>query len=525
MLHGDIKTSNVFLTRELDLKLGDFGTATNLASTVKEIREVTGTPLFFSPEVVRGEAHSFKADVWSLGVVLFNVMSLRFPFFDLNLGSLLTLILEQEPPELPPVYSEELRSFVLSLLAKEQDQRPDVDQLVQSAFFTRALARFPEEQLKLTQFKPDMRMRITERFLEKEFEAIRVFRCSENQSVLEATMGRSSQGSSYFDIFQSNCAQQQQAKVRDRGLSKFAKAQHDSSAESGDQSESATPLVASPRECLNRTVLRSTANHSEKTIQCNYEFQNKKRHNAKPKVGFVFPRQQHATNAKARRPFSNAGAVVNSTQRNNAKAVPKTSNGQYRTPPQKSDFWNKVFSFNSKGNALGNRLTKPTTSVLKRTQRQLHAHRTQKTQPSLADSKMSFRQLSSCFENDSRSTKKETAQRKAPKEGFKKNASWLGFLRKQNSHCFSFNAVRQESNSALSKASFGNCVYDFHGNGEFRELLKCLVLMGAETAHQKLTKSNTFCGVFDEYHMGEFSGLRVSSDQIENAKNVLLAKI
>mmetsp|Transcript_4272 Transcript_4272/g.9311 ORF Transcript_4272/g.9311 Transcript_4272/m.9311 type:complete len:1043 (+) Transcript_4272:293-3421(+) len=79
VLHRDIKADNVFLTAEADIKLGDFG----LSSEIEEsnlAKTACGTPYYTSPEQISGEGYSQPADVWSLGVLLFELLTLSRPF-------------------------------------------------------------------------------------------------------------------------------------------------------------------------------------------------------------------------------------------------------------------------------------------------------------------------------------------------------------------------------------------------------------------------------------------------------------
>ncbi|EKF32920.1 serine/threonine-protein kinase Nek1, putative,protein kinase, putative, partial [Trypanosoma cruzi marinkellei] len=80
ILHRDIKTSNIFITRKNHVKLGDFGVCTVLTSTSVAARSMIGTPLYFSPEVCEEEPYDQRSDVWSLGVVFYEMCTLRRPF-------------------------------------------------------------------------------------------------------------------------------------------------------------------------------------------------------------------------------------------------------------------------------------------------------------------------------------------------------------------------------------------------------------------------------------------------------------
>ena len=222
ILHGDIKSSNVFISEESTLKLGDFGTATNLANTVKNVNSMTGTPLFFAPEIIKGNPHSFKADVWALGVAFYQLLALKYPFYDCNFAGLLTKILEEVPAGLPDVYSQEIRDFVMSFLQKDETDRPDMQAIFESSFFQNSLLRFPKEAEIASAFQPQIKLRITENFLQKEFDAIRVFRFSENQSAQSSFRCSTSKSNSFFDIFQLNCIGENDPKRTEKMLSKFA---------------------------------------------------------------------------------------------------------------------------------------------------------------------------------------------------------------------------------------------------------------------------------------------------------------
>lgn len=85
ILHRDIKAQNVFLTSKKIVKVGDFGIAKVLNHTVEMARTMVGTPFYLSPEIVESKPYSFKSDIWSMGVMLYELCALRPPFDGANI--------------------------------------------------------------------------------------------------------------------------------------------------------------------------------------------------------------------------------------------------------------------------------------------------------------------------------------------------------------------------------------------------------------------------------------------------------
>ena len=73
ILHRDIKSQNIFLTKHGLAKLGDFGISRCLNFTLDKVSTVVGTPYYLSPEIVQNKPYSFKSDIWSLGVILYEM--------------------------------------------------------------------------------------------------------------------------------------------------------------------------------------------------------------------------------------------------------------------------------------------------------------------------------------------------------------------------------------------------------------------------------------------------------------------
>lgn len=131
IIHRDIKPSNCFIMEDGSLKLGDLGLGRYLdLASVLAFSQV-GTPLYMSPEVLRGEGHHFASDVWSLGCLLYELATLRSPFAErgLTMDKLFLRIVGGQvlrPSASHPYYGARVRRMVESMLAMDPSQRPDM---------------------------------------------------------------------------------------------------------------------------------------------------------------------------------------------------------------------------------------------------------------------------------------------------------------------------------------------------------------------------------------------------------------
>jgi serine/threonine protein kinase len=99
VLHRDIKPANVLLAEPFDVKLTDFGVARIATATHTEITGV-GSPAYMSPEQLADQPLDHRTDIYSLGVLTYQLLTGRLPFHAPSVGELMRLIADQEAPRL-----------------------------------------------------------------------------------------------------------------------------------------------------------------------------------------------------------------------------------------------------------------------------------------------------------------------------------------------------------------------------------------------------------------------------------------
>ncbi|RNF22455.1 putative serine/threonine-protein kinase Nek1, putative,protein kinase [Trypanosoma conorhini] len=130
IVHRDLKTSNIFLTEKNHVKLGDFGVCTVLTSTSVAAHSMIGTPLYFSPEVCAEEDYDERSDVWSLGVVFYEMCTLRHPFEAEHLPGLIQQILTKEVAPFNTGLDARFEEIVRGMLKKDPRDRPTAQDLI-----------------------------------------------------------------------------------------------------------------------------------------------------------------------------------------------------------------------------------------------------------------------------------------------------------------------------------------------------------------------------------------------------------
>jgi len=127
VVHRDIKPANLMLTGDDTVKITDFGTAKILQfGTVQQTAHVMGTPSYMSPEQVKGRAVDGRSDIFSLGVMLYEMVTGEKPFPGQNITTVIYKIVNEAPVpprQIDPSIHPGISAVVMRALEKEPEQR------------------------------------------------------------------------------------------------------------------------------------------------------------------------------------------------------------------------------------------------------------------------------------------------------------------------------------------------------------------------------------------------------------------
>jgi NIMA (never in mitosis gene a)-related kinase len=142
ILHRDLKAGNIFLTKKGRVKLGDFGIAKVLSATMDNAKTMVGTPYYLSPEIIENRPYNFKSDVWSLGVLLYELCCLKPPFDGSSLHFLALKIIKGKYNPVPRSYSHGIRALIEKMLKVDPAARPTVSQILKDPLIRNRIRNF-----------------------------------------------------------------------------------------------------------------------------------------------------------------------------------------------------------------------------------------------------------------------------------------------------------------------------------------------------------------------------------------------
>ncbi|KFQ42758.1 Mitogen-activated protein kinase kinase kinase 2, partial [Nestor notabilis] len=137
IVHRDIKGANILRDSAGNVKLGDFGASKRLQTICLSgtgMKSVTGTPYWMSPEVISGEGYGRKADIWSVGCTVVEMLTEKPPWAEFEaMAAIFKIATQPTNPQLPPHVSDHARDFLKRIFI-EAKLRPFADELLRHTF-------------------------------------------------------------------------------------------------------------------------------------------------------------------------------------------------------------------------------------------------------------------------------------------------------------------------------------------------------------------------------------------------------
>ena len=136
IIHRDIKSKNIFLTEKLELKLGDFGLARMLNYPEAKCYDFAGTLGYMAPEIVEKKSYTLKADIWPIGVIMYELLLGELPFngkAGFSVEDQIKNVMLDFPKN--AIISEAARDLITQILVYDPEQRPSLYQILEHDFF------------------------------------------------------------------------------------------------------------------------------------------------------------------------------------------------------------------------------------------------------------------------------------------------------------------------------------------------------------------------------------------------------
>uniref|UniRef100_A0A672K8G0 non-specific serine/threonine protein kinase n=1 Tax=Sinocyclocheilus grahami TaxID=75366 RepID=A0A672K8G0_SINGR len=134
VIHRDIKSDSILLTLDGRVKLSDFGFCAQISKDVPKRKSLVGTPYWMAPEVVSKTPYGTEVDMWSLGIMVVEMIDGEPPYFSETPIAAMKRLRDEPPPTTSPV----LRDFLDSMLRRDPLERASAGDLLQHLFMLQA---------------------------------------------------------------------------------------------------------------------------------------------------------------------------------------------------------------------------------------------------------------------------------------------------------------------------------------------------------------------------------------------------
>ena len=163
IIHRDLKSGNIFLTKGGLVKLGDFGISKGFKNTWEKAKSKVGTPYYLSPEIINNKPYDSKSDIWALGVMLYEMMTFKMPFNANSLPALSLKILRGIYQQPSSYYSKDLINLVKQCLTLEPKKRPSAEIILKMNFIKKRICGYLDE----INFNENLSMTVIRKYKEK----------------------------------------------------------------------------------------------------------------------------------------------------------------------------------------------------------------------------------------------------------------------------------------------------------------------------------------------------------------------
>ncbi|XP_069499267.1 serine/threonine-protein kinase Nek4 [Ambystoma mexicanum] len=167
IMHRDLKTQNIFLTRTDIIKVGDLGIARVLENQQDMASTLIGTPYYMSPELFSKQVYNYKSDIWALGCCVYEMATLKHAFNAKDMNSLVFRIIEGKLPAMPKNYSPQLGELIGTMLSKDPVHRPDAKDILKRPYIKQHISLFLDNIKKRPVKKPKRTLQHKENLTEE----------------------------------------------------------------------------------------------------------------------------------------------------------------------------------------------------------------------------------------------------------------------------------------------------------------------------------------------------------------------
>eukprot|EP01098_Paradermamoeba_levis_P013311 TRINITY_DN604_c0_g1_i1.p1 TRINITY_DN604_c0_g1~~TRINITY_DN604_c0_g1_i1.p1 ORF type:complete len:432 (+),score=108.22 TRINITY_DN604_c0_g1_i1:424-1719(+) len=161
-IHRDIKSDNILISKNGEIKLADFGVAVQLTNQRSKRNTLIGTNYWMAPEVILGKDYDTKVDIWSLGIMITEMCEGTPPYYDeLPMKALFLISTHGIPPlKEEKKWNSNLKDFFNSCLIQDNKKRPTAEQLLSHPFLKSSCQ--PDEFVKVVQRSKEIKADLSE---------------------------------------------------------------------------------------------------------------------------------------------------------------------------------------------------------------------------------------------------------------------------------------------------------------------------------------------------------------------------